>query len=123
MFRLNFQLIRSHVPTAATSQHTLVPPTKPKWLAPLSGRLKLNTDAVVNISFGVYGLGTLLRNSNGDVIAAMAKPIKGCIKPKEMEVLAVAWSLKLLVSHRLTVSLIEIDLLLVVNILKSSAKL
>uniref|UniRef100_A0A803R149 RNase H type-1 domain-containing protein n=1 Tax=Cannabis sativa TaxID=3483 RepID=A0A803R149_CANSA len=52
----------------------------------------------------------------------MAKPMKGCVKLEEMKALAVAWSLKLLVSLRHTVDLIETDSLMVVNGLKSQTK-
>uniref|UniRef100_A0A803Q5N4 Reverse transcriptase domain-containing protein n=1 Tax=Cannabis sativa TaxID=3483 RepID=A0A803Q5N4_CANSA len=102
--------------------HTQVPPTKPKWLAPPSGRLKLNTDAAVNVNTGVFGLAAILRDSNGDVLAAMVKPMKGCVKTEEMEALAVAWSLKLLLTLRLSVDFVETDSLMVVNGLKSQSK-
>uniref|UniRef100_A0A803PBD0 Uncharacterized protein n=1 Tax=Cannabis sativa TaxID=3483 RepID=A0A803PBD0_CANSA len=126
-------------PTGASSQplsaafspeplpHDFVPqsrvsPAKPKWLARPSGRLKLNTDAAVNVNTGIFRLAAILRDSNGDILAAMVEPMKGCVKTEEMEALAVAWSLKLLLTLRLSVDFVETDSLLVVNGLKSQSK-
>uniref|UniRef100_A0A803NJD1 RNase H type-1 domain-containing protein n=1 Tax=Cannabis sativa TaxID=3483 RepID=A0A803NJD1_CANSA len=60
------------------------------WRAPPFGNLKLNTDATMNVSVGKYGLGAILRDSVGRVIAAMSKLMKGHVKPEEMEALAIA---------------------------------
>uniref|UniRef100_A0A803Q6Z2 Reverse transcriptase domain-containing protein n=1 Tax=Cannabis sativa TaxID=3483 RepID=A0A803Q6Z2_CANSA len=120
----------SHLVAASDSAHQaftydptgVLPPTKPKWLAPPSGRLKMNTDAAVNVATGVFGLAAILRNSTGDILAAMVKPMKGCVKAEEMEALAIAWGLKLMLHLRLNVDFIESDSLMVVNGLKSHFK-
>ncbi|KAM6543446.1 hypothetical protein CsatB_007893 [Cannabis sativa] len=117
----------SSASTCAPLPHSFAPqsrvsPAKPKWLAPPSGRLKLNTDVAVNVNTGIFGLAAILRDSNGDILAAMVKPMKGCVKPEEMEALAIAWSLKLLMTHRLSVDFVETDSLMVVNGLKSQTK-
>uniref|UniRef100_A0A803QK36 Reverse transcriptase domain-containing protein n=1 Tax=Cannabis sativa TaxID=3483 RepID=A0A803QK36_CANSA len=77
---------------------------------------------LVNVATGVFGLAAILRNSTGDILAAMVKPMKGCVKAEEMEALAIAWGLKLLLHLRLNVDFIESDSLMVVNGLKSHFK-
>uniref|UniRef100_A0A803PSG1 RNase H type-1 domain-containing protein n=1 Tax=Cannabis sativa TaxID=3483 RepID=A0A803PSG1_CANSA len=109
--------ITSQVPTATSTTIK----TQAKWIAPPSSKLKLNTDASINMSSSLIGLGALLRNSHGEIVAAMTTSIKGHLKPEEMEAMALFWSLKTLVQLELSVHLIETDSLLVVRNLKKSS--
>ncbi|KAM6571333.1 hypothetical protein CsatA_015413 [Cannabis sativa] len=92
----------------------------PKWTAPPQGRLKLNTDAAIDKERNIVGIGAILRDSDGYVIAALSKPIQGNFKAEEMEALGLALSLNWLLSHNLSVDYIETDSLLVVQGLTSS---
>uniref|UniRef100_A0A803PZ81 Uncharacterized protein n=1 Tax=Cannabis sativa TaxID=3483 RepID=A0A803PZ81_CANSA len=74
--RTTTQRLETH-PSAATMASSAPSrlTSKPKWLAPLSERLKLNTDAASNESKGVIGLGALLRDSSSVIVAALSKPL------------------------------------------------
>uniref|UniRef100_A0A803PUK0 RNase H type-1 domain-containing protein n=1 Tax=Cannabis sativa TaxID=3483 RepID=A0A803PUK0_CANSA len=45
--------------------------SKPKWLAPPSGRLKLNTDDAIDKSKSFIGVGAILRDSSGAIVAVI----------------------------------------------------
>ncbi|KAL5774418.1 hypothetical protein ACOSP7_011975 [Xanthoceras sorbifolium] len=56
------------------------PPRQPcsaSWSPPPAGSLKLNTDAAVKSGFSVMGSGAVVRDSQGKVVAASAKPLLG----------------------------------------------
>ncbi|KAM6576524.1 hypothetical protein CsatB_028361 [Cannabis sativa] len=106
----------ANIPAATTMTEK---PT-PKWTAPPPGQLKLNTDAAINMSSSLIGLGAILRNSHGKIVAAMSTSVKGRCKPEEIEAMALSWSLKTLLQLELPVHLIETDSLLVVQNLKKS---
>uniref|UniRef100_A0A803PXR5 Reverse transcriptase domain-containing protein n=1 Tax=Cannabis sativa TaxID=3483 RepID=A0A803PXR5_CANSA len=106
----------ANIPAATTMTEK---PT-PKWTAPPPGQLKLNTDAAINMSSSLIGLGAIHRNSHGKIVAAMSTSVKGRCKPEEIEAMALSWSLKTLLQLELPVHLIETDSLLVVQNLKKS---
>ncbi|KAL5836287.1 hypothetical protein ACOSQ3_015843 [Xanthoceras sorbifolium] len=67
------------------------PPRQPcsaSWSPPPAGSLKLNTDAAVKSGFFVMGSGAVVRNSQGKVIAASAKPLLGFFPAELGELLA-----------------------------------
>ncbi|KAL5779545.1 hypothetical protein ACOSQ2_010282 [Xanthoceras sorbifolium] len=67
------------------------PPRKPcsaSWSPPLAGSLKLNTNAAVKSGFSVMGSGTVMRDSQGKVVAASAKPLLGFFPAELGELLA-----------------------------------
>ncbi|KAL5836709.1 hypothetical protein ACOSQ3_013878 [Xanthoceras sorbifolium] len=58
------------------------------WSPPPAGSLKLNTDAAVKSGFSVMGSGALVRDSQGKVVAASAKPLLGFFPAELSELLA-----------------------------------
>uniref|UniRef100_A0A803PRY6 Reverse transcriptase domain-containing protein n=1 Tax=Cannabis sativa TaxID=3483 RepID=A0A803PRY6_CANSA len=58
------------------------------WTPPPLGMLKMNVDAVVDSSQKITGIGALIRSSNGEVVAAISKPVLGCFASHEMEAIA-----------------------------------
>ncbi|KAL5834454.1 hypothetical protein ACOSQ4_013951 [Xanthoceras sorbifolium] len=67
------------------------PPRQPcsaSWSPPPAGSLKLNTDAAVKSGFSVMGSGAVVRDSQGKVVAASAKPILGFFPAELGELLA-----------------------------------
>uniref|UniRef100_A0A803PD22 RNase H type-1 domain-containing protein n=1 Tax=Cannabis sativa TaxID=3483 RepID=A0A803PD22_CANSA len=111
---------QSKASTNSTSPSRSTNKSEPPWLNPPSGKLKLNTDAAVNKTTQITGCGVVLRNSNGDIVAASSKSIPGVFRPEIMEALALMNALKLLIDNQLTAHILETDSLLVVNGLHSS---
>ncbi|KAL5767157.1 hypothetical protein ACOSQ2_013940 [Xanthoceras sorbifolium] len=67
------------------------PPRQPcsaSWSPPPAGSLKLNTDAAVKSGFSVMGSGAVVRDSQGKVVAASAKPLLGFFPAELGELLA-----------------------------------
>uniref|UniRef100_A0A803Q0J4 RNase H type-1 domain-containing protein n=1 Tax=Cannabis sativa TaxID=3483 RepID=A0A803Q0J4_CANSA len=98
------------------------PPAKPPqssqsrsqpWLPPPKGLLKLNVDAALDVDNQTIGVGSIVRNSYGQVIAAILAPIKGVFSVKEIEAKAISYCLKWLHHINCSVHLIETDALTV----------
>lgn len=60
-----------------------------KWTKPQNGRIKLNFDATVQNDTGKMGFGFILRDDNGNFIAAKSVPWKGMLKANEAEAMTV----------------------------------
>uniref|UniRef100_A0A803QJN9 Reverse transcriptase domain-containing protein n=1 Tax=Cannabis sativa TaxID=3483 RepID=A0A803QJN9_CANSA len=103
---------------ASVTQETPLPSPTALWTAPPLGKLKLNSDAACNKALGKIGIGAVVRDSFGVIVAALSKPIQGCFKPEEMEAVALAHSLKWAANLGLSINFIETDSLLVVQDLK-----
>uniref|UniRef100_A0A803Q8P9 Reverse transcriptase domain-containing protein n=1 Tax=Cannabis sativa TaxID=3483 RepID=A0A803Q8P9_CANSA len=94
-------------------------PVAPPWKPPLAGAFKLNVDAAVDGSRNVIGVGAILRDSCGKVIAALSKQLVGNFKSHEMEALAIFHSLNWAFQQQLTLSQIETDALMVASALQA----
>uniref|UniRef100_A0A803QBS7 RNase H type-1 domain-containing protein n=1 Tax=Cannabis sativa TaxID=3483 RepID=A0A803QBS7_CANSA len=87
-YLLEFQTARAKIQRSYPQQTaTVMEPntstrfsSKPRWLAPPSGRLKLNSDAAIDNSKGIVGIDAVLRNSAGAIAAAFSKPLRGRFK-------------------------------------------
>ncbi|XP_060974687.1 uncharacterized protein LOC133039759 [Cannabis sativa] len=87
------------------------------WSPPTPGGFKLNVDVAVNPSMNTTGVGAVIRDSNGHVVAAMSMPIVGNFKFHEMEGKALFHSLNWAIQQQLPVTQVETDALMVTNAL------
>lgn len=95
--------------------------TTAKWIKPPSGWLKMNTDAAIDIQGKKVGLGLVLRDSEGSLVAAVATNWSGDYHPKIAEPISVSEALKWLKDRRLNHVQIETDSLLVIQGLTNSS--
>uniref|UniRef100_A0A803NZB5 RNase H type-1 domain-containing protein n=1 Tax=Cannabis sativa TaxID=3483 RepID=A0A803NZB5_CANSA len=75
--------------------------------------------ASVDSSRGVIGVGAILRDSNGVVVAALSKKLIGNFRSHEMEATALFHSLNWAIQQQLPLSIVESDALMVVNALRA----
>ncbi|KAL5838662.1 hypothetical protein ACOSQ3_015831 [Xanthoceras sorbifolium] len=88
------------------------PPRQPcsaSWLPPPAGSLKLNTDAAVKSGFSVMGSGAVVRDSQGKVVAASAKPLLGFFPAELGELLALREGLLVAKELSLIIEWVELD--------------
>ncbi|KAL5825472.1 hypothetical protein ACOSQ3_021535 [Xanthoceras sorbifolium] len=88
------------------------PPRQPcsaSWSPPPAGSLKLNTDAAVKSGFSVMGSGAVVRDSQGKVIAASAKPLLGFFPAELGELLALREGLLVAKELSLIIEWVELD--------------
>ncbi|KAM6563086.1 hypothetical protein CsatB_023084 [Cannabis sativa] len=116
----NFRSATKKYHTAATSAPTL-PTSAPgatKW-TPLTGlNLKLNVDAALDANRNIVGVGVVVRNSAGHVLAAMVKLIISNFASHIMEAKAMFHSLNWVIQLQLPITIVETDALLVANALQ-----
>ena len=63
------------------------------WKPPVVGKFKVNVDSA--FSGGKVGIGVVIRDSVGELIASMASPIANVLKPSHLEALAITKGIKL----------------------------
>ncbi|KAL5764455.1 hypothetical protein ACOSQ2_017049 [Xanthoceras sorbifolium] len=88
------------------------PPRQPRsspWSPPPAGSLKLNTDAAVKPGCSVMGSGAVVRDSQGKVVAASAKPLLGFFPAELGELLALREGLLLAKEFNLSIEWVELD--------------
>ncbi|KAM6564221.1 hypothetical protein CsatB_024219 [Cannabis sativa] len=103
----------------------LSPPATPSiskaWSPPPPTCLKLNVDAAFDEACNKIGFGAIIRDSNGNVKAAMSHPINGCCLPQEMEAKGLFYSLKWARQLNFKVDMVETDSLILANALRKTA--
>ncbi|KAL5757092.1 hypothetical protein ACOSQ2_021838 [Xanthoceras sorbifolium] len=90
----------------------LQPPRQPRsapWSPPPAGSLKLNTNAAVTPGCSVMGSGAVVRDSQGKVVAASAKPLLGFFPAELGELLALREGLLLAKEFNLIIEWVELD--------------
>ncbi|KAL5735902.1 hypothetical protein ACOSQ2_030690 [Xanthoceras sorbifolium] len=84
-------------------------PCSASWSPPPAGSLKLNTDAAVKPGLSVMGSGAVVRDSQGKVVAASAKPLLGFFPAELGELLALREGLLLAMELNLIIEWVELD--------------
>lgn len=93
----------------------LMRPNRTAWSPPRRGFLKCNVDAATFQQYPKAGLGSVLRNCNGDFIAAKASPIGSFPPVRECEALAILDALKWISSREDRNVIFESDAKVVVD--------
>ncbi|KAK3211629.1 hypothetical protein Dsin_016335 [Dipteronia sinensis] len=91
----------------------------PNWLPPLFGLLKLNSDAAVRAGCDEIGLGAVIRDAYGRVVAAVSKSVASTVTAELAKLLALREGLLLAKSFNLIISVAEVDATNVASMLNS----
>ncbi|KAI9160517.1 hypothetical protein LWI28_008908 [Acer negundo] len=84
-------------------------PPKTRWRPLPPGELKINSDVAIREGLPLIGLGAVIRDHNGVIIAAMSKPLQGSFNAEIGEFLALREGLLLAKKSNLTVKIAEVD--------------
>ncbi|KAK2650956.1 hypothetical protein Ddye_018445 [Dipteronia dyeriana] len=68
---------------------------KLKWKPPGKGLFKINTDAAINGSLGRVGIGIIIRDSAGHVMASSSQSLRSVLSPQSAEAVAILRGLQL----------------------------
>ncbi|KAL5770295.1 hypothetical protein ACOSP7_014449 [Xanthoceras sorbifolium] len=79
------------------------------WSYPPTGENKLNSDASVRPGSGFIGVGAIIRNDTGSVIATLSKPIYDDFSMEACELLALREGLLLANMHNLVMNCVEVN--------------
>ncbi|CAL2249606.1 unnamed protein product [Prunus armeniaca] len=77
--------------------------------------LELNVDGACCVADRKMGIGEVVRNANGELMGAMAKPVIGCLSPKAFEALTMIAGCQMAIDAGFTRMIIESDCLEVIN--------
>ena len=92
-----------------------------KRQAPVARKYKANVDSAFR--GGKAGIGVVIRDDKGEIIASLASPVSNVSKSKHLEALAVAKRLEIVNELALTGFTIESDCLEIVNRVNSVDKI
>ncbi|KAL5736641.1 hypothetical protein ACOSQ2_031429 [Xanthoceras sorbifolium] len=108
----SLSLLREFQGTQKVFGSPLQPPRQPcssPWSPPPAGSLKLNSDAAVKPGCSMMGSGVVVRDSQGKVVAASAKPLLGFFPAELGELLALREGLLLAKEFNVIVEWVELD--------------
>lgn len=92
------------------------------WNPPPFNQLKLNVDAAVDVKKMKLGVGAVIRNHKGEVIASFSKLVQGCFRSGEMEAKTIFHSLIWTIQQHIPIAIVETDALRVSDALTSSSR-
>ncbi|KAL5802996.1 hypothetical protein ACOSQ4_031301 [Xanthoceras sorbifolium] len=90
-----------------------------KWKPPNAGMFKINTDAGVDVSKGHIGIGVVIRDHRGFVVALCAQGLDSLFSPSIAEALAILRGVKLAIDNGLSLFCLESDADVVVKMITS----
>ena len=89
-----------------------------RWRCPLAGLVKINFDGAVFGASNMFGIGMVIRDSNGAVLASCSQKIPQACKAKEIEVLAALKALSFVFELGFRSAILENDSLGLIQALK-----
>uniref|UniRef100_A0A803QED6 Reverse transcriptase domain-containing protein n=1 Tax=Cannabis sativa TaxID=3483 RepID=A0A803QED6_CANSA len=110
---------RHSVQNRPAAQHSC---TQVSWSPPAGLGLKMNVDAAVNQEHKILGVGAIIRDGNGNVVAAFSKPVQGCFRSDELEAKALFHSLNWAKQLQLQITHVETDALRVSSAINSTLR-
>ncbi|KAK2634784.1 hypothetical protein Ddye_029576 [Dipteronia dyeriana] len=87
------------------------------WQPPPACFFKINTDAAVNGKGKGSGIGVVIRDCDGKVMASLCRNILANYEPQIAEALAILEGCRLAINHNLMPSVLEFDALVVVRVI------
>ncbi|KAM6592724.1 hypothetical protein CsatA_000427 [Cannabis sativa] len=93
------------------------------WTKPVSTKFKINVDGAIFAAENRFGMGFLLRDSNGKLIEAFSSSKVGAVSPEIAEIMGVKEALSWLKTKALTEVEIETDSLVVVQAINSQVQM
>ena len=97
------------------------PPSKPKekWKPPDANSVKINFDGAIFKNENRSGIGIVVHNQIGAILASLAQSISQALQPTEIKAIAPAWALEFGHEIGLTEAILEGDSEMIVNSLKT----
>jgi ribonuclease HI len=89
----------------------------PKWIKPIHGEMKCNWDAAVNSKKRCMGVGVVIRDDRGRVVAAKARFVSGIVNPTVAESMGAWQAVVMCCDMRFPLVVLEGDSLNVVSAL------
>ena len=84
------------------------------WQAPHVGVYKINTDAALNVQRKCSGLGVIVKDCHGRVMASFCRHLDSCFQPKVVKALAILEGFHLAVNCGLIQAILKSDAFTVV---------
>ncbi|XP_060968343.1 uncharacterized protein LOC133035916 [Cannabis sativa] len=107
--------VLTHQSTANSVQQQQIP-----WFPPSPNGFKLNVDVATNFEQKKLGIGAILRDHDGMVVAALSKVVQGSFRSDEMEAKSLFHALNWASQLQLSITHIETDALRVSTTLNSA---
>ncbi|KAL5847316.1 hypothetical protein ACOSQ3_010840 [Xanthoceras sorbifolium] len=91
-----------------------------RWIPPDEGFVKVNSNAAIDISRGMVGLGWVVRDSEGFVLLSAVKPVMGGFSLEVAEVLAVLTALQVARDSGFNRVILDMDASTIVKLIRSN---
>ncbi|KAK0587875.1 hypothetical protein LWI29_030314 [Acer saccharum] len=90
-----------------------------RWKTPTAGCVKINLDAALSVAKGVSGVGVVVRDWKGEVLASCCQRFEVCFPPLIAEVVAVLTGMRLALQLGLFPAMVESNALAVVELISA----
>ncbi|XP_050241180.1 uncharacterized protein LOC126690092 [Quercus robur] len=96
------------------------PQPKPKWSVPPLNKYKINYDGAISKADNKAGIGVVVRNCNGEVMASLIQQLEQAFQPVEVEVIAACRAVEFGSEIGVDCAIVEGDLEVIVKALRNN---